>query len=246
MQFHLFIFCVFLVTSLQAQSAIEVWYTSPVQKADGEFAGSSTRYRLQCDPHYSLFVSQHSGSSMDYDEETQQFAMDFGGGANWLYKDNVRQLLTNYVTSFQERHFIIEDGLHPIQWKILPDKKLIGEITVQKARGEFRGRTYSAWFARSIPLSNGPWKLGGLPGLILEAYDDDKLVVFLFHSIRPLQQKSIAMPESREAKITLPAFQKLFEDEVNQYFDFLNARLRKEGSNVTYTTGDFELWEYPE
>lgn len=37
-----------------------------------------------------------------------------------------------------------------------------------KATCEFRGRTYTAWYAPDIPVDDGPWKFHGLPGLILK------------------------------------------------------------------------------
>lgn len=43
--------------------------------------------------------------------------------------------------------------------------------TCVKATAKFRGRTYEAWFASDIPIFNGPWKFGGLPGLILSLTD---------------------------------------------------------------------------
>lgn len=46
------------------------------------------------------------------------------------------------------------------------------------AEAEFRGRVWQAWFTYGIPISYGPWKLGGLPGLILKAEDTDSLFVF--------------------------------------------------------------------
>ena len=78
----------------------------------------------------------------------------------------------------------MEDELHPMQWKIEEDKRTIGGLECQKAVCDFRGRSYEAWFTLDIPIGNGPWKLGGLPGLILEAFDKEKRVVFLFQSIR--------------------------------------------------------------
>lgn len=46
------------------------------------------------------------------------------------------------------------------------------------AEAEFRGRVWRTWFTYEIPMPYGPWKLGGLPGLILKAEDADSLFVF--------------------------------------------------------------------
>jgi len=40
------------------------------------------------------------------------------------------------------------------------------------ATSVFRGRSWTAFFCPEIPISEGPWKLCGLPGLILKASDD--------------------------------------------------------------------------
>ncbi len=44
----------------------------------------------------------------------------------------------------------------------------------KKATATFRGRNYTAWYTEQIPISDGPWKFWGLPGLILQITDDKK------------------------------------------------------------------------
>ena len=70
------------------------------------------------------------------------------------------------------------DSLHT-QMRTMGDstREVLG-YTCQQATADFRGRRWTAWFATDIPISDGPWKLGGLPGLILEAYDEGKQHVF--------------------------------------------------------------------
>ncbi len=65
----------------------------------------------------------------------------------------------------------VKDTARIISWELLNETKNINSFNCQKARGNFRGRTYSVWFTNDIPISLGPWKLNGLPGLILEATD---------------------------------------------------------------------------
>lgn len=65
-----------------------------------------------------------------------------------------------------------------MNWEIEEDTATIAGYRCQKANCTFRGREYTAWFSMDIPISNGPWKFGGLPGLILKVYDKDLLFVF--------------------------------------------------------------------
>ena len=65
----------------------------------------------------------------------------------------------------------VKDKPRIISWELLNETKNINSFKCQKARGNFRGRTYTVWFTDDIPVSLGPWKLNGLPGLILEATD---------------------------------------------------------------------------
>ncbi len=74
--------------------------------------------------------------------------------------------------------FLYEDELD-IQWQILPERKQISGYSCQKAIADFRGRTWEAWFTNEIPVSDGPWKFQGLPGLILEVTDSQNHFRFI-------------------------------------------------------------------
>lgn len=59
-------------------------------------------------------------------------------------------------------------------WQILSETKEVLGYSCQLASCDFRGRRWYAWFSTDIPINEGPWKLFGLPGLVLEAWDSKK------------------------------------------------------------------------
>lgn len=81
----------------------------------------------------------------------------------------------NQKTTFKDRIgrdvYIYEED-RPISWKILPETTKIGEYKVQKAETDFAGRKWTAWFTTDLPYQDGPYKFGGLPGLIVKVEDD--------------------------------------------------------------------------
>ncbi len=71
-----------------------------------------------------------------------------------------------------DKLYEVKDSVDFISWELHAEHKEIGNYTCQKATAKYRGRKYTVWFATKIPVSHGPWKLRGLPGLILEATEE--------------------------------------------------------------------------
>lgn len=103
-------------------------------------------------------------------------------------------LFPNEGKLFTKEHlfnnYLIESAIPVINWKITGDTATFKGMHCQKANTHFKGRNYTAWFCADLPLHTGPWKLNGLPGVIMEAYDEKKEVVFTFDGI----EKAIASP----------------------------------------------------
>lgn len=85
--------------------------------------------------------------------------------------------------------FLYNENIPIINWNISNVTSTIASYTCQKATAEFRGRKYEAWFTSEIPINNGPWKFGGLPGLILKITDDKQYYNFECTGIEQLSKK---------------------------------------------------------
>lgn len=66
-----------------------------------------------------------------------------------------------------------EESLPQLDWTLADSVKTICGYTCQQAKAGLYGRVWTVWYCPELPLSYGPYVLGGLPGLILEAVDAD-------------------------------------------------------------------------
>ena len=102
-----------------------------------------------------------------------------------IFKDKGANKIGYGIKLISDKLYYTED-LDQIKWEIQADAKEISGYQVQKATTSFAGRDYIAWFTPEIPLSDGPYKFAGLPGLILELQDTEAEYVFEFGGFEEL------------------------------------------------------------
>jgi GLPGLI family protein len=100
----------------------------------------------------------------------------------------------------------VEETNPEIDWTLLEETKKIGSFVCNKATTRFRGRNYTAWYCPEIKGNFGPWKLQGLPGMILEAHDEKREVIF--------EMKKIETPFSQNIDFDLSKIKILKKEEV--------------------------------
>ena len=105
-------------------------------------------------------------------------------GREWLYQDLTAGKMTLY-SDYASAYNTYEEDIPKQEWQIYEDSVLtILEMECHKATTTFRGRVWEVWFTEELPISLGPWKLGGLPGLILKAMADKDFIKFTAISIK--------------------------------------------------------------
>jgi len=77
------------------------------------------------------------------------------------------------LSNAQAHHISYTEILKKPVWKISTETEQIAGYRSQKATTRYGGRDWIVWFTPEIPISEGPWKLRGLPGLILKAETAD-------------------------------------------------------------------------
>ena len=122
----------------------------------------------------------------------------------------------------------------------------------QLASCDFRGRRWYAWFSTDIPVNEGPWKLFGLPGLVLEAWDSKKHYVYkavglYTKNLQPVGIRLYISDKPYRLKSRQKFLQKMYKEYILGDFAFKMSALHGNGSQkAPYVSQyDYQERDYP-
>lgn len=178
----------------------------------GNAKGPDSNAYMTFNKDQSYYVTaKDSLENSDYANSEKIFLNEEGGGGT-IYNgmavspqgDQVvnnkkeKKMYSSFI--YWKKMYYVKEEAIIFDWKITNETKKIGSFKCKKATTKFRGRNYIAWFAPEIPVSYGPWKLNGLPGLILEAYDTFKVANWYFKSVEYPTNKKVKVDNIRKSK----------------------------------------------
>lgn len=196
-------FILLLTTSAFSQSGMVVLYEN-IQNIDYTTKSIDTLFIAEEKTIYKQGFAKEinfSNAVEDYEstnviEEIKHLSTD----TFWF--DLKQNSLLSRVNVFSNTLSIIEKT-PKINWNLTKETFIKNNIVLHKATTSFRGRNYIALYDPATAIPYGPWKLNGLPGLIYEVYDTDKMFHWYIKAILhkdsnlsiPKFEKNISMQE---------------------------------------------------
>lgn len=156
-----------------------------------------------------------------------------------------KQLTENlYENIFLKKSFSVTEDVPRMKWTLLKGEKKFNNLICKKAKTTFRGRTYNVLYTENIPIATGPWKLNGLPGLILFAEDAEGIYKWEAKNIRyPYVEKKIDLKDvytnrDKYKKTSFKAFDQILNTAINNKIKISRARntSRESISGFSYNT----------
>jgi GLPGLI family protein len=127
-------------------------------------------------------------------------------------------------------------------WKIYnKETKDISGYKCVKAITKINNRTYTAWFTYDIPISDGPYKFKGLPGLVLKLNEENNYISFDLLSLKKatlsiefkkekgvivtkeqyLAKRKEYLDDPSQGRINTPEYRKIVEEGKKRHNNFL-------------------------
>lgn len=144
--------------------------------------------------------------------------------------------------------FSYREAMNQMKWNITNEKDTLLGYPIQKATCSYHGRIWNAWFTTEIPISDGPWKFNGLPGLILKVRDSQLQFGFTAKGIekyqKPINMYFAEKGASDPIRTTIENYYKHLKGYKNNPSAALNAlRVKRDGGDRIYKPKPYNFIE---
>ncbi len=142
-----------------------------------------------------------------------------------LFKNYPKNKMTFTDKIPPKNYFLIQQPLNLFTWHITNDTLSISGYHCQKATTHFAGRNYIAWFTTEVPVSEGPYKFNGLPGLIVKIGDSRQQYVFELTGLERIKtQIPILFTERNYINTTQKKFDKAYRNFIGNFRERMARR----------------------
>lgn len=166
---------------------IQYSHTYPVDNFSDGFNLVNDVLELQIGKKFNKFFSYNlylMDRNITYNERNKvEFRLDYTDYE--IFTDNQKKIITvqhripfSRLVQGTTQVAEYEEHIPAIKWNISNQTDSIAGYPCMRATGQMGGRDWIVWFTPELPFSFGPWKLGGLPGVILRANDSDHEFLF--------------------------------------------------------------------
>lgn len=148
-----------------------------------------------------------------------------------IFKDREHKKLHHSLKILDDKLFYTEP-LSLQKWQIENESRTISGYMAQKATTSYAGRNYTAWFTPEIPISDGPYKFSGLPGLILEIEDAAGEYAFKFEGFQKLETIAVQIVPEDFQQTTKKEFKNIQKRYEADPINYVNNYVGKGGKTI--------------
>jgi len=160
------------------------------------------------------------------------------GSDDKIYKNYQTNTLV-FLSQVLAQDYLYEETLERQNWELSKETIIVENYSCFKATCRFRGRDWTAWYTPDIPMIEGPWKLGGLPGLILMAEDANGEFIFECKGISLLKpQTAIVLPLEADKNKFIKTDGKTFMQIKRKSIEDLKKSLASQGMTIVSVTDE--------
>ncbi len=221
------------------------------------FVSSQSKILIEYDYNFANMRSMKSFVISDQKNSYFFFANDPAGNFKKLIESDFNAVNPYYVFNYDytnenmyQRVFmypkqvkqplpkIASERLDNLNWNISNQSKQILGYKAFLATTTFRGRDYSVWFTKDINAEMFPWKLKGLPGVILEFEDKEGFIkgiakTISLNSKEEVPTKVLNVFEKKASETPMP-FKQLIQLENEVLQDNMNKSIAALPPGIEY------------